>query len=186
MHCHFHIPGTECPAMSFPLGRNHVLPTRCFFIYCLFRVCLTDAYKMVISSFPVFQISGHTGFLCLFGFFSPLPTLWNFFPSQVPLDLAFFITPYSFSPPRSWMEVLSNVSLPLVLECPAIPCASLLLLSILYLASVVHFFFFFLIPWHTFPSASSLLGGGNSWGNHAWCGRFALLTHSHSGKWDGN
>lgn len=40
------------------------------------------------------------------------------------------------------MEVLSNVTLPLVLECPATPCASLLLLSILTLPSVVHFFFF--------------------------------------------
>lgn len=35
------------------------------------------------------------------------------------------------------MEVLSNVFLPLVLECPATPCASSLLLSVLFLAFLV-------------------------------------------------
>lgn len=40
------------------------------------------------------------------------------------------------------MEVLSNLSLPFVFEYPATPCAPLLLLSLLCLASVVQFFFF--------------------------------------------
>lgn len=105
----------------------------------LFRVCLTDAYEMVISIFPVFQISG-LAFSVVF-FFPPLPTLWNFFPSQVPLDLAVFITSHSFLPPKNWMEMLSNVSLPLVLGCPATPYGSLLLLATLFLASVALFFF---------------------------------------------
>lgn len=40
------------------------------------------------------------------------------------------------------MEVLSNLSLPFVFEYPATPCAPLLLLSLLCLASVIQFFFF--------------------------------------------
>lgn len=58
--------------------------------------------------------------------------------------------------------------------CPCYPSYFWLLL----------FNFFFLVLWHTFPSTSSLPGAGNSWRNHAWCGTFTLLTHSHSGKWD--
>lgn len=58
-------------------------------------MCLTDAYKIVISIFRVFQISGHTGFLCLV-LFLPFPPIGISFPPKYPWILASSLLPTLF------------------------------------------------------------------------------------------